>query len=267
MKQLRTNIKELRKVFNQISVRYISEFNLEMAKNDEDGNDVKNRMLERDYDVMPVTSNNGTDIFIGYVLQSELNEGHCIGQMKNITPNDILAESTPVLASLILLRDRDWLFVLEGNKILGIVTKGDLRKAPVRMFLFALVNLIEMHLTLLIRDTCKEDELLPLIGNRFEKARNLFNDRIQRNESLDIFDCLQLCDKIDITLKKVEIYNLMKFESEKETRRCLKEIEKLRDRLAHGHDIISGTSWKDVIDLTVMMEKIIRKCEENLAIV
>ena len=268
MKQLRTNIKELRKVFNQISVRYISEFNLETAKNDEDGNDVKNRMLERDYDVMPVTSNNGTDRIIGYVLQSELNEGPCIGQMKNITPNDILAESTPVLASLILLRDRDWLFVLEGNKILGIVTKGDLRKAPVRMFLFALVNLIEMHLTRLIRDTCEEDELLQLISkDRFKYARKLFNERIQRNEALDIFDCLQLCDKRDITLKKVEICNLMKFESKKETRRCLKEIEKLRDRLAHGHDIISGTSWKDVIDLTVMMEKIIRKCEENLAIV
>lgn len=44
-------------------------------------------------------------------------------------------------------------------------------------------------------------------------------------------------------------------------------MKKHKDRLAHGHDIISGTSWKDVIDLTVMMEKIIRKCEENLAIV
>ena len=70
MKQLRINIKELRKVFNQIYVRYISEFKLEKAKNDEDGNDVKNRMLERDYDVMPVTSNNGTDRIIGYVIQS-----------------------------------------------------------------------------------------------------------------------------------------------------------------------------------------------------
>ena len=32
MKQLRSNIKELREVFEQISVRYISEFNLETAK-------------------------------------------------------------------------------------------------------------------------------------------------------------------------------------------------------------------------------------------
>jgi predicted transcriptional regulator len=74
MKQLRSNIKELREVFEQISVRYISVFNLNTAKEDEDGIEVKNRMLERDYDVMPVVSNNR---IVGYVLQSELHEGTC----------------------------------------------------------------------------------------------------------------------------------------------------------------------------------------------
>ncbi len=265
MKQLRSNIKELREVFEQISVRYISEFYLEIAKKDEDSIEVKNRMLERDYDVMPVISNNR---IVGYVLQSELNEGTCCEQMKNIMPIDILAESTPVLDLLVLFRDRDWLFVLEGNEIKGIVTKGDLRKAPVRMFLFALVNLIEMHLTHLIRNLCKKGELMQLLTEkRFKKAEELFEERKKRNEALDIFDCLQLCDKRDISMKKNEIYNQIKLESRKKTLHCLEEIEKLRDRLAHGHDIISGTSWKDVIDLTVKMEKIIRRCEENLAIV
>lgn len=265
MKQLRSNIKELREVFDQISVRYISEFNLETAKDDEGGIEVKSRMFERDYDVMPVTSNNR---IVGYVFQSDLNEGTCSEQMKNIMPNDILAESTPVLDILILFIDRDWLFVLEGNEIKGIVTKGDLRKAPVRMFLFALVNLIEMHLTRLIKGFCKEDELMQLITEkRLDDARGLFKERKKRNEALNIFDCLQLCDKRVISLKKDDIYNQIKLESKKETRRCLEEIEKLRDRLTHGHDIISGTSWKDVIDLTVKMEKMIRRCEKNLAIV
>ncbi|GBE18324.1 hypothetical protein BMS3Abin16_00921 [archaeon BMS3Abin16] len=160
------------------------------------------------------------------------------------------------------ITDKPWLFVLDRNEIRGIVTIGDFRKAPVRMFLFALVNLLEMHFTSLIRKRCKEDELKELIRDRLGSATKQQRLRKEKNEALDIFECLQFCDKRDILQKKPDILERLISDSEKETSEILEKAENLRDRLAHGNDIVAGTTWKDIINLTEYMEKIISKCEQ-----
>jgi len=66
IKQLRFDTKELREIFEQITVRYISEFDLETASMDEKGNDVKNRMIKNNFDVMPVTSNSKISMYVSW---------------------------------------------------------------------------------------------------------------------------------------------------------------------------------------------------------
>ena len=263
-KNLRFTVDDLRKILSRISVRYVAEFDLKTADEKEDGLKVKGHMKKWDFDVMPIKSN---DRIVGYVLQSELTKGTCESQKHVIEPSDIVAESTAILDLLLIMRDRlddkPWLFVLDRNEIRGIVTIGDFRKAPVRMFLFALVNLLEMHFTHLIRRNCKEEELEELISQkRLKKAKDLLEQRKKKNEALDIFECLQFCDKRCILQKKPEIFNQLMINSKNETLKILKKAEALRDRLAHGNDMVDGITWRDLINLTGNMEKIIEKCEQ-----
>lgn len=259
MKQLKTNLIDLRRVFDEITVKYITEFELKTAKINENSSVVKKRMIKYDFDIMPLISNNK---IIGYIKQSDLTKGVCSKFIKKINPEDILAESTPILEVLLLFKNRDWLFVKSGNEIKGIVTRGDLRKAPVRMFLFLIVNLLEMHITRLIRKYCKQEDLCTYIGDRLKKAEEFLAERKRKNEALDIFDSLQFCDKRDIALEINKILNVIKIQSKTQTKTYLKKIINLRDRLAHGHDIVSGSSWIEVIDLSEVIEEMIERCEE-----
>ncbi|MCD4785581.1 MAG: CBS domain-containing protein [Candidatus Eremiobacteraeota bacterium] len=259
MKQLRTNLDELRNVLNQISVKHIAEEVKSVNEND-NCSEVRDRMKDENFDIMPVRS---SGVIIGYVIQSKLTTGICSQQVETIKPIDIVAESTPILKCLDILKDKGWLFILENNEIKYIVTKGDLRKAPVRMFLFALINLLEMHFTRMIRKFCDEGELESLLSEkRIEKAKSFYEDIRVRNEELDVFDCLQLCDKCTIIRKKDELFSLIGIKSKEKANKIFDKVEKLRNNIAHGYDIISGSSWSEVIEVSDKIESTINNCEE-----
>lgn len=124
----------------------------------------------------------------------------------------------------------------------GIVTKGDLQKIPVRMWLFGLISLIEMQLLRIIRDYYPDDswKQKPLISpDRLNKAEDQLKDRRRRNEAIDLADCLQFCDKRDIVLKSDDLCRLIGSDSTA-TYELLKSLENLRNELVHSQDIIAG---------------------------
>lgn len=263
MKQLKFNTIDLRKIFELITTRYITEFELVTADGKEDGMEVQKLMNNKNFDIIPVKSNGKIN---GYVETGKLTLGNCLGQMQSITNFDLVAESTPILTLFDLFNNtkRKWFLVLEGNDVKGIVTIGDLRKAPVRMFLFALVNLIEMHLTKMIREYFLnnfagriKEELSKLIKERLKEAENIHKQKKDNGEDSDIFDCLQLCDKITIAKKKNEILEKIKIDdSKKKTESGLKRAERLRNRLAHGNDIVVK-SWDEIFKIADFMEQIL----------
>lgn len=265
MKQLKFNTIDLRRIFDLITARYITEFELVTADGEKDGMEVQKLMDSKNFDIIPVKSNGEIN---GYVETGKLTLGKCLGQMQSINNFDLVAESTPILTLFDLFNNtkRKWFLVLESNDVKGIVAIGDLRKAPVRMFLYALVNLIEMYLTKMIREYCKEEELSELIKERLKDAEDIHKQRKDKREDLDIFDCLQLCDKITIALKKNTVFEKIKMDSKNKTESGLKKIEMLRNRLAHGNDIIAGTNWDEIFVIVDFIEKIIKKCEENDAL-
>ena len=42
----------------------------------------------------------------------------------------------------------------------------------------------------------------------------------------------------------------------------LKEAEKLRDKLAHGQDLVVGSFWQDIIELTEKIEALLKRIEK-----
>jgi len=51
-----------------------------------------------------------------------------------------------------VLSDHEHVFVVVRRGVSGIVTRADLRKPPVRLLLFGLVSLLEMHLSYWTRE-------------------------------------------------------------------------------------------------------------------
>lgn len=260
MKQLKSSSQDLRYLFENITVKHVLE-RLQCCNAKEDAVVIKKRMKKLDFDVMGIKDKG---ITYGYVKKSELINEPYKKHEHIFRLSELVAESMPLIDLLPILRDNQRVFVLERNQVNGIVTRGDLQKAPVRMFLFGLITLLEMNLLYLIRIYYPKDSWTKhLKDNRLKKAEKLQSIRKERNEAIDLADCLQFCDKRDLILKKSEILKNIGIKSKKSIKQTLESAENLRNNLAHALDIVEGLSWTKVINLTKEIELFIKRCEES----
>lgn len=258
MKHLKSSLHNLRQVFDRgVSIRYIAEpfASFDALRN---ATDVRAFMEAKDFDVVGVRQE-GT--VVGYVDRADLQEGTLEQHMKQFNKRDLLDDRSPMLKALDLLSSSPQVFVVVMGEVWGIITKGDLQKAPVRMWLFGMLSLLEMQFLRLIRAVYPEDEWKGLISeDRLTKAKALLQERQQRNEAIDLADCLQFADKRTIMLKNDSLRHALGFSSKREGKRVLKDLEHLRDELAHAQDFISGR-WPELVDLAQEAEQRLENCE------
>jgi len=258
MKHLKSSYRDLQELFNNISVRYIAE---PLTSFDLEANIpvVNSFMSEHDYDVVGVRQHG---LVTGYVKGSELTSGTFADHVIKFLPSDLVDETTTLIEALRQMRDSPWLFVRTFGHVSGIVTRGDLQKAPVRMWLFGLVSLIEMQLLRIIREGYPNDSWKQFVSDkRLAKARGMHSDRQKENRAIDLADCLQFCDKQDIVLKSDMLQMRIGFTSTASNKRLFKELEQLRNKLAHAQDIVTGC-WPEIVDIAEAAERLLEQCEK-----
>lgn len=260
MKQLKSSSADLRELFkDSITVKYLAE-TLKSVPADADAAILLPWMEAHDYDVLGIEDGG---VVSGYIMRSLLGQGKCGDFQQIFHPSELIAASTPLMELLPLLRDKPRLFVLESNRISGIVTCGDLQKAPVRMLLFGLVTLLEMNLLRLIRIYYPDDSWQQFLKReRVIAAKNLWEQGRARNEAIDLLDYLQFCDKRDLILTSTQVIEQLGLKSKRYGERFLKAAEALRNKLAHAQDLVSGSSWPEVIFLAQEIETLLQRCEE-----
>lgn len=254
MKHLKSSSNDLRKLFESISVRYIAEALISFDEGA--GSQVVSVFMgePNNYDVVGVRHDG---LVVGYVKRADLSDGTLANYLVKFNPDDIVDESTQLVDVLKRLRKTTRLFVLILGRIGGIVTRGDIQKVPLRMWLFGLVSMIEMQLLRIIRNRCPNDRWKTFLTRpRLEKAQELLSDRRKRSEEIDLADCLQFCDKREVIIKG----NMLKIEGFDLLGR-LKEIEHLRDKLAHAQDIVAG-NWPKIVDIAEDSERLLIKLEK-----
>lgn len=233
-----------------------------------DGNDpaceIRDRMHHLGFDFIGMR-NSGLQRIIGYVNGCDLGNGLCEEHCHKFELNDLISNSTPLINVLPILRDKNRVFVLSGDIVTGIITRADLQKPPVRILLFGLVSLLEIHLSYLIRKYYPDDTWKKkLKEQRLASAEKIMKERVDRNENLDLIDCLQFCDKRDLATNHQKIRQILHFESKKRGLKLLDSIEKMRNKLAHSQDIVEGTTWEEIIDLASRVEESIQRSEDFL---
>lgn len=258
MKYLKSTLADMHQVFDRgVTIRYLTEslasFDVEVGVDK-----VRTFMEEKEFDVVGVRQSGKV---IGYVNKVDLNDGTLEMYVKQIEEHLLLEDTTSILAAFQRLRDSPRIFVVLLGEVAGIITKGDLQKAPVRMWLFGLISLLEMHLLRLIREAFPNDTWRSSLNEkRVNSAQTLLEQRRQANSNIDLADCLQFADKKEIVCKSDQLRKHLNLPSKTKAEDILDELKDLRDVLAHGQDIVTGR-WPRLVELAEEAERLLAACE------
>lgn len=263
MKQLKSSLGDLRRLFTRtITLRDIAE-PLVSFDHTQLAGEVRTFMEQREFDVVGVREHG---VVTGLALRSELTGGRVGDHRRAFASEDVLPDTDALHSAFAALRDRRHFFVTVLGHVGGIVTRGDLQKAPVRLWLFGLVSLLEMQMLRVVRERFPRDAWGPLLtGERFEGANRVFLERQRRNEASDLSDCLQLGDKATILLKDADLFALTGFPSKRALETFFKEVGMVRNALAHANDILSGR-WPALVELVGELETLLERLEQAVVV-
>ena len=175
-----------------------------------------------------------------------------VGQMVNARSS--LAEVIDVLTRY------DRCFVAAGRKVIGVISRSDLHKPAVRMWLFGIITVVEREATERIRRKWADDSWAGALSEqRLGKAKELHGERVRRKDNCELVDCLQLSDKITILMSdESELQAALGFSSVSGAQKIGKQIESLRNKLAHSQDFIEQ-DWPQVVRLARRIHHILEE--------
>jgi hypothetical protein len=154
-------------------------------------------------------------------------------------------------------------FVELLGQVEGVISRDDINSPIVRMWLFGIITIIEMSLMRWIRTDYPGDAWrTALSASRLEKALALFEERRRRNQSCELLDCLQLSDKAQVLLGDPSFLDWMGVESKRVAKGRIKEVESLRNNLAHAQDIVAH-DWAQIARMAHRVEELLHLTVER----
>lgn len=259
LKQLKSTVSGLRRLFDdRVTARYLAEPFVALDGM-ADALEVRRFMDQRDFDVIGVRR---FGVVVGFADRNDLSAGYLSDHLRPFEMRQLVDESVSVIDVLNRLAEVPGVCVEVMGQVSGIITRGDLQKAPVRMWLFALLSLLEMHFLRLLRSHHEDADWAGLIPTEsYRKARRALDRRRKRNEEIDLIDCTYFSDKVSAIAKTAPLRAALGFESEDATMEVLNELTRLRNDLAHGHDIVRQGA-ADLATIARRTEELLRLCED-----
>jgi hypothetical protein len=196
---------------------------------------------------------------IGYTQQEDLTDGICQDHIHNFDEAALLSQTSSYVDVINCLSASKYCFISELGSITAVITRSDIQKIPVRMWLFGMISIIEIYVSRMLEikypDGSWQKELSQ---SRLEKAQEFQHERKRRNQNVKLLDCLQLVDKARILMKDPDIREDAGFESRREAEKAIREFESLRNNLAHSNDLISY-DWDAIVTVSRRLDKIMTR--------
>ncbi len=196
---------------------------------------------------------------VGYLLMEDLvfvphsPPTRCILPRQTVRLEDSLSDVIHVLTGF------SYCFVTLDNTVVGVIGRPDIEKPVVRMWLFGMIILIEMTMVELIRNRMPDGAWQRFITEgRLEKAKLLLEERRRRNLGGDLLDCLQFSDKLQVAMLELSSPTEMGFSSVSAAKKVIREMESLRNNLAHGQDITSR-DWPQIARMTRRLHMLLNR--------
>ena len=177
-------------------------------------------------------------VVTGWVREGDLARGTLADCARPFTADEVLSESTSLDVVLCAFATAQQMFVEWRGEVAAVITRRDLQKAPVRMWLFGAITVLETNLTWAIETLYPNDSWQDRISEgRLEKARELFTERARCGSECRLVDCLQIKDKADILVSGRSYLKQLGLNSRREADRLMRGIVDLRNHLAHTQDL------------------------------
>jgi len=192
----------------------------------------------------------------GYVRQQDLGDAAAKDYLRSFEKGQVVEGETSLSDVVIVLTRHDYCFVRVLDDIVGVISRGEMQKPVVRMWLFGFITTIEMALRerTLLRwpDGAWAEHMTP---SRLAKAQSLRDERLRRGQECELLDCVQLSDLAKILLAVPEERMAYGFSSAAAAKRAVKEMESLRNNLAHAQDIVTH-DWAQIARMAQRMERL-----------
>lgn len=221
-----------------LQVQHVAEFELKLCCPDEPARSILDDPARVGYDQFPVRNGGG---IIGVLERQScpaagshaLAEAPVSSVMRPLDSSMLAAESQPVGDLLETLGPNRFRLVVKGGDIEGIVTPSDFLKLPVRLYAFMLITHLEMVMAAIrarFRGRPNDDWLECLGEERRKRVTGKVEEHRRKRLDPDPIEFTDFCDKRDI---------LRRFHPEGgRFKRDLKEIEKLRNAIAHARNYL-----------------------------
>jgi HD domain len=193
----------------------------------------------------------------GYVARVELGAGCFADVTRSISAAQVLDSDSGLADVVMTLTRHDYCFLTRQDEVIAYIGRNEMQSPLARMWLFGMVTTLELSITERIRSAEAELEWMTLLTPaRLEKARVLQQSRAALGRSVPLLDCLQLSDKIRILLACDNgPYPLLRGQSKAESQRLARDLEDLRNSLAHAQDIVTH-DWVQIARLAKRLEEL-----------
>lgn len=194
----------------------------------------------------------------GYARRDDLAPGQTGGEIaRAFASGQVLAADASLDDVVTVLTRFEYCFVSVMDGIAGVISRKDIEKPVVRMWLFGLITILEINMGELIRANLGDDWQRYCSKSRLTKARELQTERLRLSPQVDLLDCLQITDKAKIIFLSSDSLEEYGFSSKSMADKVSRELEYLRNHLAHGQPI-AEENWPQIVRLAGNLERVVR---------
>jgi hypothetical protein len=222
--------------------------------------EVRAFMQERHFDIVGVREEG---IVTGYVEADDLTTGMCGDAVRRFDTATVMERDAPLHLTIMVLEHTPHVFVSSLGVVAGIVTPEDVEKPAARLWLFGLVTILEMGFTRLIEQRYPGEEWRDLLpAKRLERAVDLQQERRRHGQERRLAECLHFADKGQILFQNEEVRRMFSFDSRTAARRAVGRVERLRNSLAHAHEIVPD-NWAIICRFSAGVDGLLRLVEDR----
>jgi hypothetical protein len=180
-------------------------------------------------------------------------------RIRTIDQRQLVALEASLTDVIHVLTHFTYCFVELNGAVVGVIGRADIEKPVVRMWLFGIIILIEMQVVELIRAAWPDSSWIECVSEgRLEKARQLQLERTRRGFAADLLDCLQFSDKMQVAMQNQTFLDTAGFASTSAAKKVSKDLEALRNNLAHGQDVTKH-DWPQIVRLARRIQQMYGK--------
>lgn len=219
-----------------LRVTELAETHLKWASSAWTARETRIWMDEQGFDAAPVDDPQPRRVVVADSL--EPSSQPVVLQARPLDATLLVSSDLSLADGIMRLKEQQFYFVLQRDRVLGIVTRADLQRPAVSMIIFSLILASEAAIREIVSKSLPSwfDRLSPSAKMKVEEV---FKVRVKTDTQVAKIDCLMIHDLLSLMPKCPGVIQRLGF-SGNQFKHWKKQLRELRDMLAHGGGLLGA---------------------------